>query len=58
MSTPREKKGDAVQEKTPDGRPITKPSPSGQAKEHTGAREDEVGKTMPPSPDDDEPKQG
>jgi len=32
--------------------------PSNRAEKHIGATEDQVSPTMPPSADDDEPKQG
>ena len=33
-------------------------APSSREERHLGAREDQVGVTMPPKVDDDEPKQG
>jgi hypothetical protein len=36
----------------------THPTPSGPEEGHLGATEDQVSKTMPPTADDDEPKQG
>lgn len=34
------------------------PAPWGREERHLGAREDQVGVTLPPKADDDEPKQG
>jgi len=56
--------------KTQPGAPIRKPASPGRdrvqrrsaqisaGEGHIGATEDEVSATMPPKPDDDEPKQG
>jgi hypothetical protein len=42
-----------------DVRPIERhATPPGPEEGHVGATEDQMSKTMPPMPDDDEPKQG